>query len=142
MRRLLVAVMALMCVNGVLQAESSRTSWLRRLTLAASCAASFWDLSTTRTASVRGALESNRYLADSRGNPQWSRIIGIKVGLCAGTGVMQELLQRRRPSNAQAYAWIATNSGVAAAFSAAAVHNRHVSGALKRQPAYMLKPVD
>ncbi len=140
MGRLITAVVVFVCLNGIAQAESRRGVWLRRLTLAASCGTSFLDLQTTRTALSYGARESNRLFTDGRGNAQWGRMIGFKVGQCAAMGVAQELLGRNRSSAATNYAWSAANSALAGRFLSALIHNRRVTADLKQAPAYLLKP--
>lgn len=110
--------------------------WVRRLTLAASCAASFWDVQTTRAAVARGAREANGLFAGPGGRPRWGRMIGFKAGLCVGTAVAQETLFRNG-----GVPWTALNTGVAGYFSAVALHNRGVAAALERRtraPAYLL----
>jgi hypothetical protein len=110
--------------------------WLRRITLAASCAASIWDLQTTRTAVARGARESNRLVADAAGNPRWGRMIGLKAGLCVGTAVAQETVWKT-----SGVPWTPLNAGLAGYFSGIALRNRGVANSLKRRaraPAYLL----
>ena len=70
--------------------------WVRRLTLAASCAASFWDVQTTRAAVARGGREANGFFADANGNPRWGRMIGVKAGLCGAMALVEELGFRSR----------------------------------------------
>ena len=110
--------------------------WLRRATLAASCAASLWDIQTTRTAVARGAREANRLFADSAGNPRWGRIIGLKAGLCLGVAAAQETVLKKSGAP-----WTALNTGLAGYFSVVALRNRAVANGLDRRaraPSYLL----
>lgn len=110
--------------------------WLRRVTLVASCAASLWDIQTTRTAVARGAREANGLFADSAGNPRWGRMIGLKAGLCMGTAVAQETIWKNR-----GVPWTPLNAGLAGYFSVIALRNRSVANGLDRRaraPAYLL----
>jgi len=109
--------------------ERPRHHWLRRITWAAGCAASFWDAQTTLTAVRRGAVESNPLLANQQGAPRWGRIIALKAGTCAGTFVAETVLTRHRDSD---WYWSATNAGIAASFAGAAIHNIRVSDRLAK----------
>lgn len=117
-------------------AFSEGSQWLRRLTLAASCASSFWDIQTTRAAVARGAREANGLLADAAGNPRWGRIIGLKAGLCVGMAAAQETVFKKSD-----VPWTALNTGMAGYFGAIALRNRSVAASLERRPrapAYLL----
>lgn len=143
MKRLLWAAVVVVCLSGAGRAESRPGTWLRRLTMAGACAASFWDLQTTRAGAGYGALESNRLLADERGRPQWGRTIGIKVGVCAATALAQEWGARSIKSPAATYVWTGMNAALAARFVSTSLSNRRVTGKLKRAPsapAYLLNP--
>ncbi|MCC7496893.1 MAG: hypothetical protein IT160_04895 [Bryobacterales bacterium] len=142
MGRLIPAAVVLVCLGGVARGESKKGIWLRRVSLAASCATSFWDFQTTRTAIGYGGRESNRMFADGQGNPRWGRMIGIKIGQCALMGVSQELLDRYRGSGAANYAWTAANSAITGRFVAAVMHNRRVTQELKQTPAYLKNRAD
>ena len=110
--------------------------WLRRVTLAASCAASLWDAQTTRAAVARGGREGNSLLADSAGNPRWGRIIGIKAGLCLGVAAAQEIVLKKSE-----VPWTPLNAGLAGYFSVIALRNRSIANGLDRRaraPAYLL----
>ncbi len=110
--------------------------WLRRAALAASCAASFWDVQTTRTAVARGAREANGLFADAAGNPRWGRIAGIKAGLCLGMVAAQEVVFKKSH-----VPWTPLNTGLAGYFSVIALRNRAVANGLERRtraPAYLL----
>jgi hypothetical protein len=142
MRRLLWAAVVWVCLTGLLQAESKRGLWLRRLTLAAACASSFWDLHTTGTALRSGAVESNPLLVDGVGSVRSGRMLGVKLAVCAGSGISQEVLQRNPHSGSQNYAWTGVNAAMAAGFSAAALRNRGIAADLKRQPPSSLLRAD
>ncbi len=110
--------------------------WLRRVTLAASCTSSLWDIETTRTAVARGAREANGFFADSAGNPRWGRIIGVKAGLCLGMAAAQEIVFRKSE-----VPWTPLNTGLAGYFTVIALRNRGVANGLDRRaraPAYLL----
>jgi hypothetical protein len=139
MRRLLWALAVLLCIDGLAQAETKRGPWLRRVTLAASCASSLWDLQTTRTAIGYGAQEANPLFVNRGGEPRWSRMVGVKVGLCAGMAVGQELLDRNRRSTAADYAWSSVNVALAIRHSAASRQNLRVAREMKGRPEYLLK---
>jgi hypothetical protein len=105
--------------------EGSRGKWLRRVTLAAACTASFWDVHSTAVAVRSGARELNPLLADARGRPRWGRIIGFKAGACAASAVVQE---RFTHNAAGKRFWTGINASSAGIFSAAAIHNLKVAG--------------
>lgn len=138
--RHLCAMAVLVCLNGTAEAAPRRGVWLRRLTLVAPCASGFWDIYTTRSAVRVGAVESNRLLADTQGRPRWGRMIGLNIGLCAGTVLSQELLDRNRRSTAANYSWSAVNAAIAFRHAAAALENRGVAVDMKRQPDYLVRP--
>ena len=98
--------------------------WLRRLTLAAACAASFWDAHATTVAVRAGARETNRLFADPQGRPRWGRILGFKAGACAASFVVQERFDRRR--NADPF-WTGINAATVGLFSTAAIRNLKVA---------------
>jgi hypothetical protein len=106
--------------------------WLRRITLAAACAASFWDAQTTRAAVARGARERNGVFADAHGRPQWGRMIGFKAGTCGSLAVAQELFFRDNEK-----AWTGLNIGLGSVYSGAAIHNMGVA----RKPVGAAAPV-
>lgn len=140
MRYVWVAAL-LVCLSESAPAQKRGHPWIRRITLAASCAASFWDLQTTRAAVSQGAFEGNRFLANADGSPRWGRIIGLKAGLCGGM-VLTEVLVGRKHETAS----IAVNSALAGLYSAAAIHNYQVmhqladrrrAAAPQRMPAWL-----
>lgn len=124
MKRLACAAALLVVLCAPARPEGTGR-WLRRITLAAACAASFWDVQTTALAVSRGAREMNGFLADSAGRPQWGRMIGMKAAACGGLLVMQEKVLPRHEKS-----WIALNVGLSAAYSGMAVHNLGVARSL------------
>ena len=91
MVRVVCAFALLLWVCAPAQAEDNGggRKWLRRATMAAACAASFWDIQTTRTAVRHGAYEANRLFADAGGNPRWGRMIGFKeIGRASCRGIV------------------------------------------------------
>ena len=139
---LVVACLAGLCSGA--HAEE-RGHLLRRITLAASCAASLWDYQTTAAAASYGAIEKNGLMADSQGRPRLGLIFGIKAGICAAAAVAQEthLLGRSRSgSRAANRLWTSVNAGLAMRFTGMAIHNLGVIRTLQRQgnsavPAYL-----
>jgi hypothetical protein len=109
---------------------SSKRTWLRRLTLAGACAASFLDVRSTQSALSNGAVEANPLFADRAGNPRYGRMIGFKLGACAGMGVAQELGLFGRGRNAD-HGWIAANSTMAGTFAAIVARNRAIQASPK-----------
>jgi hypothetical protein len=140
MRGVLCAMALLVCLNGTAEAQGRPGVWLRRLTLAAACASGVWDIYTTRNAVRLGAVESNRLLADGQGRPRWGRMIALNVGVCAGSALAQELLDRKRRPGATDYVWTGVNSALAVRHAAAAVHNRRVTAEMRRRWDYLLRP--
>jgi hypothetical protein len=126
-----ICVIALLVCACVPARPASAGHWLRRATLAAACAASFWDVQTTRTAIARGAREGNGFFADTAGYPRWGRMIGFKVGVCGGSILAEELLFRR----SRDVPWTGLNTGLAAFYSTTAVHNIRVANHLLRTQA-------
>ena len=99
--------------------------WIRRVTLAAGCAASLaFDTITTRRATANGAIETNSLLAGSNGQPAWGRVIGFKVGSCAATALLQETHTFgtwKTPASDKT--WTGINLGIAAEYTWAGFHN-------------------
>ncbi len=142
-RSFLLIVLAVYPGAGLWAADSAPSTQnrhltlVRRLTVVAACAASFWDAATTHTAVQAGALEGNPFLSGTQGKPRWGRMITIKAALCAGTAISQEARVFR--NRAASYAWIATNTALAANFTALSIRNRQNAADLRRQaPAYLL----
>jgi hypothetical protein len=127
----LVLLAVIVTVPGFAEERASkRRLWLRRLTLAGSCAASFWDMRSTQSAVAGGAAEANRLFADSSGRSRMGRMFGFKLGTCAGMAIAQEtsLFGKRDAANT---GWIAANTAMAATFSAISVHNRTITSTPK-----------
>jgi hypothetical protein len=126
--RIGLCVLLLGCVGlpGISSAEQSPRQWVRRVTLAASCAASAWDVQTTASAIGRGGRESNGLFADPLGRVRWGRMIGFKAGVCGAMLAGQELRLFGRHTRRKDDIWIGINSGVAARFTIASVKNRAV----------------
>ena len=107
--------------------------WIRRITLAAGCAASLgFDTISTHRAISAGAIETNGLLSDSQGRPQWGRIIGIKAGMCAGSAFMQERHSSWQSPRSD-WTFTAVNLGVMAAYTWTGFHNLSVSNALLKK---------
>ncbi len=121
-------MLLVLCISVPLRAEHK---WLRRASLTAACAASFWDFHSTQVAASHGAVERNPLFADANGNLQRGRMLGLKAGACAGALLIQELHLLGKGQGADRF-WIAANGVSAAAFSAMALHNQRVSGALAK----------
>ena len=124
MRASIVAVAVLIAVASPATSQESgrgRHPWLRRVTLAAACAASFWDVQTTSAGAAQGFREANPLFADPQGRPRWGRIVGFKAGACAASFVAEERFARRGgPSDRF---WVGVNAASAASFSAIAIRN-------------------
>ena len=116
------------------QAQQGRPSWARRLTLAASCAASLWDLQTTAAAVSRGGRESNGLFTDPQGRARWGRMISIKAGMCGALAVAQESRRTGRSSRLKDNLWIGVNTGLTTRFMVSAIRNRSVAEDLIRKP--------
>ena len=143
MQRLWCAVGVVVCLCGAARAETKPETWLRRVTAAAACAASFWDLQTTSTGVRYGGREGNAFLADAQGRPRWGRMIGVKAGLCGGMLLAQELGVRHVRKSTASYAWTAMNAALAARFLSVSLQNRRVAAVLKQGqsgPAYLVNP--
>ena len=124
MRNAAMAVtLVYLCTMPAAQAQERGRSWMRRLTLVASCAASLWDVQTTAAAIGRGGRETNGFFTDAQGRAQLGRMIGFKVGLCGGMAVAQESKLAGRRSALKDSLWIGANTGLAARFTMSAIHN-------------------
>ena len=109
---------------------SSKVKWLRRLTLAGACAASLWDVRSTQSALSAGAFEANPLFTDRNGNARMGRMIGFKLGACAGMGMIQELGLFGKTRNADT-GWIAANATMAGTWAAIVARNKAVESSLK-----------
>jgi len=131
--RLFALTFVLVClgVPSVSHAQQKPRVWLRRVTLAAACAASAWDVQTTVSAIGRGGRESNNMFTDPLGRARWGRIIGFKAALCGGMAAAQEIKPLGSPrvwgsSPVKDSVWTGINTGLAARFVFASVRNRSV----------------
>ncbi|MEO8026901.1 MAG: hypothetical protein ABI823_10520 [Bryobacteraceae bacterium] len=115
---------------------SIKLRWLRRATLAASCATSIvLDTWSTRSVHAAGGVETNGLFRSPGGEPNWGRIIGFKMGACAAGIVLQETsLIRRRETATSAWTAIGVNSIHSAIYSATTIHNFRLAGQLRSQP--------
>ena len=111
---------------SISHAQQSGRTWVRRITLAAACAASAWDIQTTAAAVGRGGREGNGWFADPVGRPRWGRMIGFKAGLCGGLIVSQELRALGRSTPWKDHLWTGLNTGMAARFTFASLKNRSI----------------
>ncbi|HLH40644.1 MAG TPA: hypothetical protein VKX39_15950 [Bryobacteraceae bacterium] len=130
MKVLSILLLAASCVSAanVIDSEHPRTPrriWVRRLTLAAGCAASLaFDTWSTQRAVSAGALEANRLFANPQGQPQWTRMISIKAGVCGASAILQEThLFRTWESPAADWTWTGVNAGAAGLYSWTSWHN-------------------
>lgn len=92
MRRIMIAIALL------LPASAHAADWtkLRRISQLAGCATSMLDARSTLRP---GLNETNPILG--RGNPNAGRIIGLKLGICAGTIIASEWSHRQAPEAMQ-----------------------------------------
>ena len=133
MRGVVWALAAFLTLGSVSFAEGQRRHpWIRRVTLAAACAASFWDVQTTSVGIRNGAREANPLFADAQGRPRWGRIVGFKAGVCAASFVAEEHFARQGPSDRF---WIGVNTISAGSFGAIAVRNLKVAADPAKAPA-------
>jgi len=103
----------------------SKRLWIRRATLIGGCAASLvFDTLSTRRATNAGAVESNGLFANPQGSPQWGRMIGIKVGLCAAAAIMEETHVFHAWKNPNAdWTWTGVNAATTAVYTWTGFHN-------------------
>src|ERR1700692_1649429 len=90
--------------------------WLRRVTLAAACAASAADGATTYEGKLAGFRENNLLLRAADGTPAMGRVIGLKVALC-GLSIWRE----ERGKHVALYTIV--NAGTALGFGVVAKRN-------------------
>jgi hypothetical protein len=117
--------------------EHTRTSkrvWVRRATLAASCAASLaFDTWSTHRMLAAGAVESNPLLANSRGTTSWARTIGLKAGVCGVSALLQETNTFHAWSGSNAdWTWTRINAATAAAYTLTSIHNLGLANQLSK----------
>jgi|SRR6478672_4897503 len=128
----IVVIAACLLLPSVSFGEQRPRVWLRRITLAASCAASAWDVQTTSSAIGRGGRESNNMFTDPLGQVRWGRMIGFKAVLCGGMAAVQEIkpLANGRLWGREAVKddlWIGINTGITARFVFSSIRNRSVT---------------
>ena len=127
------------CATLILALSSPALSadWtlFRRLSQAAGCAASMADGMTTLAAAKYGAVETNPLLGR---DPRAARVIGIKLGLCAGQIAWSEwrLHQYRRGAGEDAARQSeiiggAAGLGQVGLYSALTFHNIRLENSLK-----------
>ncbi len=132
-----IGLLLAMCSMAADLAEhpvTSKRTWIRRVTLASACAASLgFDSLTTRRAISAGAVESNAFLANAQGRPDWGRTIGIKAALCGASVYLEE--HHRRLRNAQSD-WTLTgvNVGLTAGYTWIGLHNLRLASDLQAKP--------
>jgi hypothetical protein len=120
----LAAMLVFFFASSAFAQQAPRGRWLRRITAAAACAASYWDAHTTAIAVRNGAREVNPLFADPLGRPRWGRIIGFKAASCAASFAVQEHFTRRRSSN---HFWTGINVATTGIFSTVAIRNLKVA---------------
>ena len=106
-------------------ARSSKRTWIRRITLGASCAASLaFDTWATKRSVNAGGMESNFLFAGPNGNPQYGRMIGLKAGFCGISAILQETHTFGAFDSPKAdWAWTGVNLGTTGLYTWAGVHN-------------------
>lgn len=138
MRIFTVTLLLIVCACSSYAAEPgtpARHTWIRRATLAASCAASLiFDTYATNAAVSAGAVEGNALLAGGQGRPRWGLTFGLKAATCAGSAVLQESGWFRRPgSEISDWKWTAINSATAGGYTWAGFHNLSLSRRLRAE---------
>lgn len=130
----LVLSLALSLV-GTCTLSAGEHPWLRRATTVAACAASFWDLQTTRQATAIGAREDNSFFANKDGTPKLGKMAIFKGTLCASTFAFGEFhvlshvawsgeLSRSDTREISDWAIVGLAGVQTGLFSLTAVHNR------------------
>lgn len=114
------------------ESSSSKRKWIRRVTLAATCAASLaFDSLTTRRAVAAGAMEENGLLSNSQGSPAWGRVLGVKAAACGISTVIEETHTFGVWNSPKSdWTWTAMNVGTASMFTWAGFHNLAVADKL------------
>ena len=126
----------MVCANVNGQPAGRRASFFRRATLAASCAATFWDYQTTAEGAGYGAKEGNRTFADANGRPRLKLLLTVKAGVCGLSALAQETHWfGRKRDRLMDPVWTGINTGLAERFAAAAVHNLDVIRSIQQQQA-------
>ena len=119
--------------GGIEHSRAPKRTWIRRITLGASCAASLWfDTMTTQRATTAGAVESNGLFSGSGGNPQYGRMIGLKAGFCGISALLQETHTFGAFQSPKAdWTWTGVNLGTTGLYTWAGFHNRAVAASLQ-----------
>lgn len=106
-------------ILGLLAVTAHAADWtkIRRIAQVAGCAASMVDAGTTLRP---GIIETNPLLG--RGTPNAGRIIGIKLGMCAGQIAFSEWRHARHGARDERTAAL-FGFGQAALYGAVSVHN-------------------
>jgi hypothetical protein len=129
-----IFVAGIASTGGATQAHAAEHPWLRRGVSIAACAASFYDLYTTRQDSNAGARENNTFFANPNGSAKLGKMAGFKGMLCGAQFVLGEthVLARvpwgegvngRTVSDGALIGFGAVQAGL---FTMTAIQNRHV----------------
>lgn len=111
----------LVLVASVSMAQAANWTVIRRIAQVGACAASMADAATTLDRPLR---ETNPLLANANGTPNAGLIIGVKVGLCAGSIAIAELRKSHSRGDSHSEKISAVSGFVAAGvFAGVAVHN-------------------
>lgn len=114
--------------------HASRRVWIRRITLAAGCAASLaLDSWSTHRALEAGGVESNPLLQNSQGQTNWGRMFALKAAGCGSMAVLEETgtFHAWRSPNAD-WTWTGINAATIAGYTAVAVHNLGIANQLSK----------
>ena len=151
MKNALCVCMAVFCLNAYGQERKEGKEGklgytvLRRVTLVASCAASFWDFQTTVVGAHLGSKEGNGWMTNSKGQPRLGLMLGVKSGMCAAMAVAQEkhILGGLSDGWTNSF-WSILNANLATRFTVTAIRNQSAIRALRQQqqsstalPAYL-----
>ena len=135
----LLMALALRAENAALSRVEERPHtpkrvWIRRATLAAGCVASIaFDSWSTRRVASAGGVEQNGILADGQGSPRWGRIVGMKVGFCGASLVMQEThLFGGWKTPTSDWTWTGANAATTGIYTWVGFHNLGVAHSLTK----------
>jgi hypothetical protein len=111
--------------GGREHSRSPKRTWIRRVTLGASCAASMvFDTWATQRSVSNGGMERNILFAGPNGTPQYGRMIGLKAGFCGVAAVLQETHTFGAFDSPKAdWTWTGVNLGTTSLYTWAAIHN-------------------
>lgn len=118
-RSIIIGALAMATLN-----TSHAADWtmLRRIAQGAGCAASMMDARTTLRP---GVAETNPILGSGR--PNAGRIIGFKIGVCAGQIALSEYQHHHHPENARNERWqMYGGSAQAAVYGTLAFRNSRI----------------